>query len=225
MSDALKATGRPIVFSICEWGTSKPWTWAPAFAQLWRTTGDIDASYNGSSKWTKGWKGRLDENVGLEKYSRPGHWNDPDMLEVGNGSLTLAESRSHFTFWCMLAAPLIAGNDVRNMSPQIRDILTNRQVISIDQNRHSPQGFRVLATPEKEIWARQLSPSNWAICLFNPAKTSAALTIKWSDLRFLHGHQFLVHDVWQAKEAGTTAEDFSANIGAHDIALLRLSPL
>jgi alpha-galactosidase len=156
MAMALRNTRRPIVFSVCEWGSHQPWLWAPQFAQLWRTTGDIDASYNDSTQWTKGWKARLDENVGLEKYAGPGHWNDPDMLEVGNGSLTRAESRAHFTFWCMLAAPLIAGNDLRTMSPEIRDILINRDVIAIDQDPLGKEGFRVSATPMQEVWVRPL---------------------------------------------------------------------
>lgn len=222
MSDALKATGRPIVFSVCEWGSHKPWLWAPAFAQLWRTTGDIDASYNGTSKWTKGWKGRLDENVGLAQYAGPGHWNDPDMLEVGNGSLTFAESRAHFSFWCLLAAPLIAGNDIRSMSPEIHDILIDRQAIAIDQDPLGKEGFRVSASPEKEIWAKPLSHGDWAIILFNPTANSATLQLDWNDLPFLNHQTYRIHDIWNNKNLGKTTSPFSGQIASHDVSFLRL---
>ncbi|HEY1686058.1 MAG TPA: glycoside hydrolase family 27 protein [Tepidisphaeraceae bacterium] len=224
MAMALRNTRRPIVFSVCEWGEHQPWLWAPQFAQLWRTTGDINASYNGSTQWTKGWKVRLDENVGLEKYAGPGHWNDPDMLEVGNGSLTLAESRAHFTFWCMLAAPLIAGNDIRSMSPEIRDILINRDLVAIDQDPLGREGFRVSATPTQEIWARPLMNHDWAICLFNPQSTTATLRLKWSDLYFLIRKPYSIQNVWKKQNLGTTASDFTAPCDSHDVVLLRLHP-
>ncbi|HMB95828.1 MAG TPA: glycoside hydrolase family 27 protein, partial [Tepidisphaeraceae bacterium] len=146
VSDALRATGRPIVFSICEWGQSKPWTWAAGVGQLWRTTGDIGAFYEGHRRWNTGWHDLLKSNVGLEKFAGPGHWNDPDMLEVGNGQMTQSESRAHFSLWCILAAPLIAGNDVRSMTPEVHDILTNRDVIAIDQDSLGKQGFQVSAS-------------------------------------------------------------------------------
>ena len=114
MSDALKASGRPIVFSICEWGNSQPWTWAKGIGHLWRTTGDIINAFKGINYWGGcGVVEIIDKNADLHKYAGPGHWNDPDMLQVGNGVLTMEENRSHFTMWCMLAAPLLAGNDIR----------------------------------------------------------------------------------------------------------------
>jgi alpha-galactosidase len=223
MSDALRATGRPIVFSICEWGQSKPWTWASGVGELWRTTGDIGPSYDSKEKWNTGWHALLEKNIGLEKYAGPGHWNDPDMLEVGNGRMTLAESRAHFSLWCILAAPLIAGNDVRNMKPEVRDILINRDVIAIDQDALGKQGFRVSADDTKEIWAKELSNGDWAVCIFNPSKASAALELKWSELSFLKGN-YTMRDVWAKKDWGKTDANFSGEIASHDVALLRLHP-
>ncbi|HEY1685691.1 MAG TPA: glycoside hydrolase family 27 protein, partial [Tepidisphaeraceae bacterium] len=224
MSTALRATGRPIVFSICEWGTSKPWLWANGVGQLWRTTGDINATYDTINQWSQGWKLRLDQNIGLEKYAGAGHWNDPDMLEVGNGSLTLAESRSHFSFWCLLAAPLIAGNDVRNMKPEIRNILVNPDLIAIDQDSLGKEGFRVVADSKHEIWARQLSGGDWAVCLFNPGRTTVAFHFKWKDLLFLKETKYAVRDIWNQRNIDNTSENFVGEITSHNVALLRLHP-
>ena len=122
MHEALLASGRPIVFSLCDWGTNKPWLWAKDVGNLWRTTGDIADCWDCKTQYTEGWLKILDLQDGLETYAGPGHWNDPDMLEVGNGGMTTTEYRSHFSFWSLLAAPLIAGNDLKNMTPEIREI-------------------------------------------------------------------------------------------------------
>jgi alpha-galactosidase len=221
MSDALRATGRPIVFSICEWGQSKPWTWGAGVGQLWRTTGDITDIYDGKEKWSQGWKLILDQQVGLEKYAGPGHWNDPDMLEVGNHRMTFPESRAHFSLWCMLAAPLIAGNDVTHMSDPVRELLTNREVIALDQDPLGKQGTRVHQSEGKEIWAKELSGGEWAVCLFNTGKEQAKLELKWRDLDFLKG-QYQVRDLLGKKEAGDTASDFSGELESHDVVMFRL---
>ena len=144
MRDALKKSGRPIVFSLCEWGSTKPWLWAGAVGNLWRSTGDIIDKWEGSEKWGGlGVVQILDLQDGLQSYAGPGHWNDPDMLEVGNGGMSLTEYRAHFSMWCLLAAPLMAGNDIRAMSADIRDILTNKEVIAIDQDPLGREGRRV----------------------------------------------------------------------------------
>src|SRR5260370_9977537 len=142
---ALDASGRAIVLSICEWGTAKPWLWGKEVGgNLWRTTGDISDKWEGSTKWrdgtccSNGMLAIVDQQVGLASYAGPGHWNDPDMLEVGNGGMTDIEYRSHFSLWAILAAPLIAGNDLRNMRPEIPDILTNKEVIALNQHSLSP---------------------------------------------------------------------------------------
>lgn len=224
MSDALRATGRPIVFSICEWGGSKPWTWAKGIGQLWRTTGDIAACYDCKKQYSSGWKILLDQQVGLEQFAGPGHWNDPDMLEVGNRGMTLPESRAHFSLWCILAAPLIAGNDVRKMSDEVRAILTNRDAIAIDQDPLGKQGFRVSNDEGKEVWAKELSGGDWAVCMLNTGADTAKLDLDWSGLRILKGQPYKIRDVWSKEDLGDTSKPFSREIESHDVAFLRLTP-
>jgi alpha-galactosidase len=236
MRDGLHAAGRPVVFSLCEWGTAKPWEWAGEVGHLWRTTGDIYDSYDGRKAWENGWKRILDlqytlvENSngadGIAKYAGPGHWNDPDMLEVGNRGLTPAESRAHFSLWCILAAPLIAGNDVRHMSDETKAILTDKEVIAIDQDALGREGYRVLAEPAKniEIWVKELGNKEWAVCALNTAPAAADLTIEWDRLGwFLHGN-YALRDVWAKKAAGDTSKPFTVRVESHGVALLRLSP-
>jgi len=226
MRDALYAAGRPIVFSMCEWGQNKPWEWAAEVAHLWRTTGDITDCWNckPEKEWEHNIKSLLDSQVGLEKYAGPGHWNDPDMLEVGNPGLTLAESRAHFSLWCILAAPLMAGNDVRIMTEDIRNIMTDEEVIAIDQDPLGKQGYRFSQTPEKEIWVKELSGGDWAVCILNAGDTAAEMSIVWNEMTFLK-RGFQVRDLWQKKELGTTAEDVRRTVDPHDVFLLRLSPM
>src|SRR3954470_11796488 len=149
MRDALKATGRDIVYSLCEWGNFTPWTWGAGTGNLWRTTGDITASFASMLSI-------LGQNAPLDAYAGPGHWNDPDMLEVGNGGMTDTEYRSHFSLWAILAAPLMAGNDLQKMTPAIREILTNKEVIAVDQDALGRQGRRVAKQGDLEVWARPL---------------------------------------------------------------------
>src|SRR6204780_449009 len=161
MGNALRATGRSIVFSLCQYGWDASWEWAPALGgNLWRTTGDI------TPRWDRIYT-ILEQQDGLAKYAGPGHWNDPDMLEVGNGKLTLAENRSHFSMWALLAAPLLAGNDLPNMKPEIKAILTNREVIAIDQDPLGKQASRVYADGEVEVWTRHLSGGAVAIAVLD----------------------------------------------------------
>jgi len=172
MRDALYSAGRPVVFSICEWGLNKPWEWAADVGHAWRTTGDIRDNWNiPDAKYGKCWGGgvviNLDMQEGLEKFSGPGHWNDPDMLEVGNGMLTPAESRAHFSLWCMLSAPLFAGNDLVRMSAETKAILTNNSAISINQDVMGKQGYKIADYGEFEIYYKPLTNGKAAICLFN----------------------------------------------------------
>ncbi len=235
MRDALHAAGRPVVFSLCEWGENKPWEWAGDVGHLWRTTGDIYDSYDGRKGWAFGWKRILDLQStlvesngpdGIGKYAGPGHWNDPDMLEVGKEGLSLAESRAHFSFWCLLAAPLMAGNDVRHMPPAVRDILTNKDVLALDQDPLGKQGYRALAEPGKniEIWVKELSQGDWAVCALNTSLAPADLTVDWSQLWTIQG-QFSVHDVWAKKAAGDTTKPYTARVDSHDVLLFRLTPV
>ena len=178
---ALDASGRPIVLSICEWGTAKPWLWGKEVGgNLWRTTGDIQDRWAGKKEWPDGrlllatacWPFSISRSA-LQSYAGPGHWNDPDMLEVGNGGMTDAEYRSHFSLWAILAAPLIAGNDLRNMRPEIHDILTNKEVIAVDQDALGREGERVAKNGDLEVWAKQLKDGSRAVMLLNRERVGA----------------------------------------------------
>ncbi|HLP08910.1 MAG TPA: glycoside hydrolase family 27 protein [Opitutaceae bacterium] len=235
MRDALYAAGRPVVFSICEWGNSKPWEWAKDVGHLWRTTGDIMDCYDCVQRWERGWKVILDLQVsqvqphtgqgdGIGKYAGPGHWNDPDMLEVGNEGLTFAESRAHFSLWCILAAPLMAGNDVRHMTPEILAIMTDKEALAIDQDPAGKEGWRFRAEPGREIWVRELGNGDWAVALLNTGDKPAELSIDFGHMWFLGG-KCQVRDIWDKKDAGTTEKPFTKRLESHDVALLRLTPL
>ena len=168
MGKALKDAGRPVVYSLCQYGWDAPWEWAPALGgNLWRTTGDVQANWGSIYNI-------INQQAGLAKYAGPGHWNDPDMLEVGNGRLTLAENRSHFSMWSMLAAPLLAGNDLPNMKPEIKAILTNSDVIAIDQDKLGHQGTHVYSDGEIDVWSRPLSGGAMAVAVLNAGSDRVA---------------------------------------------------
>lgn len=227
---ALLATNRPIVLSMCEWGKANPWEWASPIAHLWRTTGDIQDRYmtntGGTKGYGNGWKDILDRQaeLKLEQYAGPDHWNDPDMLEVGNHGLTYAESRSHFSFWCMLAAPLMMGNDLREMNDDILKILTNKEVIALDQDPLGKQGYRVIDETGKEVWVKELSDGDWAVCMLNDSADDTEMSLTWSDLEVLAGKTYKVRDLWEKKDLGTTKDNYSGQVVSHDVALFRLSP-
>jgi alpha-galactosidase len=217
MGRALKATGRPIVYSLCQYGWDSPWEWAPALGgNLWRTTGDVQANWGSIY-------GIISQQAGLAKYSGPGHWNDPDMLEVGNGKLTLAENRAHFSMWAMLAAPLLAGNDLPDMKPEIKEILTNREVIAIDQDRLGKQGTRAYADGEVEGWTRHLSGGAVAVAVLNAGSDRVAthpFRLSLAKLG-LHGPQ-QGKDLWSGKQV-TLTENQAIELGSHDILLVRIA--
>ncbi|HEU5349995.1 MAG TPA: glycoside hydrolase family 27 protein [Terracidiphilus sp.] len=217
MGKALKATGRPIVFSLCQYGWDAPWEWAPALGgNLWRTTGDINAH------WDRIYD-LLEMQAGLAKYAGPGHWNDPDMLEVGNGHLTLAENRSHFSMWAMLAAPLLAGNDLTKMTPEIKSILTNRDVIAIDQDPLGHQARRIYADGEVEVWARPLSGGAMAIAVLNAGSdrySSHPFHLNLAKLG-LHGDQ-QARNLWTGQDV-TLTNNMPLEIASHDILLVRIA--
>lgn len=223
MGNALYAAGRPIVFSLCEWGSNKPWEWGQDIGHLWRTTGDITNCYDCQEVYSMGWKFILASQIGLEKYAGPDHWNDPDMLEVGNPGLSPGESRAHFSLWCILAAPLMAGNDVRKMSNEIRDILTNKEVIAIDQDPLGKQGYQYMLHPGKQIWAKELSNGCWAVCFFNDSTEPVKLRINWSNLPFLKG-RYEIRDLWRKKDIGSTNKTFEGKLPSLDVILVKLTP-
>jgi alpha-galactosidase len=225
MRDALKKSGRPIVFSLCEWGSTKPWLWAGDVGNLWRSTGDI------SDKWDTGKKQDnlgvvqiLDLQDGLQSYAGPGHWNDPDMLEVGNGGMNVTEYRAHFSMWCLLAAPLMAGNDIRGMSADIHDILTNKEVIAIDQDPMGREGRRVKRADGLEVWAKQLADGGRAVALLNRTAAEANITVSWTDIGYPDHMAAKVRDLWAKEDLGEKTGSFSASVPSHGVVMVRVEP-
>ena len=239
MSIMLKEAGRPIVLSICEWGQNKPWEWAGEVGHLWRTTGDIydcfdcEKKYDTWSAW--GVMKILDMQQGLRQYAGPGHWNDPDMLEVGNGGMTESEDRAHFSMWCMLAAPLIAGNDLKNMATKTLAILTNTDAIRIDQDSLGIQGLKNKSENGLETWFKPLSGGDWAICFLNRSDSDRLIEFDWlknvvSDPvsnRTLDASTriFKIKEIWTKTDFGTTKKALKALIQSHDVLMLRISPV
>ena len=223
MGKALKAatakTGRPIVFSLCQYGWDSPWEWAPELGgNLWRTTGDIQAR----------WQSIYDiasQQDGLASYAGPGHWNDPDMLEVGNGKLTLAENRTHFSWWAMLAAPLLAGNDLPNMKPEIKAILTNKDVVAIDQDSLGKQGTRAYSDGEVEVWTRELQGGAKAVAVINVGSDRYSTHPFHLNLARagLNGPA-TGKDLWTGKEVKLT-DGMAIELHSHDILLVRIDHL
>jgi len=225
MRDALRLSGRPIVFSLCEWGTAKPWLWAQNVGHLWRTTGDIvDAWDTGSRRGGLGVMQILDLQVGLESFAGPGHWNDPDMLEVGNGKMTNTEYQAHFSLWCLLAAPLMAGNDLRSMTPEIREILTNREAIAVNQDPLGMQGRKVRDDGDLEVWARQLNDGSRAVILLNRSLAEASITVNWTDLGYPAHVSAVVRDLWRHADLGKFSGSFSAPVPSHGAVMITVKP-
>ncbi len=228
---ALDAAGRPIVLSICEWGKAKPWLWGKQVGgNLWRTTDDIKDRWGPKEKWpdgsccSYGVLAILDEQVGLASYAAPGHWNDPDMLEVGNGGMTDTEYRSHFSLWAILAAPLIAGNDLRSMRPEIHDILTNKEAIAIDQDPLGREGERVWKNGDLEVWSKPLAGGSRALVLLNRGTAEQQISAKWEDLGYPAHLSTAVRDLWQHKDLGNFSEQFSASVPAHAVVMVTVKP-
>ncbi len=214
MRDALHKTGRPIVYSLCQYGNDAVWRWGTDVGgNLWRTTGDITDKYD-----------RMAEigfsQAGLARYAGPGHWNDPDMLEVGNGGMTPEEYRQHMSLWVILAAPLLAGNDLTTMSPETVAMLTNREVIAIDQDRLGKQGDRVSAEGPLEIWAKPLADGSKAVGVFNRHATALTMPVDFKQLGFEGSVQ--VRDIWQAKDLGTMNDAYNVTVPPHGVVLLRV---
>jgi alpha-galactosidase len=226
MRDALKTAGRPIVYSICEWGSTKPWQWAEDVGNLWRATGDIINCWDCKEpKWGgNGVVQILDLVADIGYAAGPGHWNDPDMLEVGNGKLTPDEARAHFGMWAMLAAPLITGNDLRHMDADTTAILTNKEVIAIDQDPLGKEASRVRKEGDKEVWARPLAGGDRAVALLNRAATPQAITVKWEDLGYPDHLSASLRDVWQHKDLGSMTGSFTTTVAPHAAVIVTVRP-
>ena len=227
MADALRSTGRDIVFSMCEWGTAKPWLWAKNIGNLWRTTGDIWDSFatkDPKHDWAHPVLDIVDQNEPLWQHAGPGHWNDPDMLEVGNGGMTTTEYRSHFSLWAMMAAPLIAGNDIAHMDEATRSILLNKEVIAVDQDKLGVQGRRVSKTGDQEVWVKPLSGGARAVLLFNRGKDPVDFGVTWDQLGIPPKQRAKLRDLWAHRDVGRRSGFFTATVEPHGVVMLKVQP-
>ncbi len=215
MHQAILKTGRPVVYSLCQYGWDSVWQWGPSVgANLWRTTGDISANFDRMSLIGR-------SQAGLAKFAAPGHWNDPDMLEVGNGKLTHDENVTHMTLWAMLAAPLIAGNNLTLMTGEVGAILENKDVIAIDQDALGKQGDRVFAEGPVEIWAKPLTDGRKAIAIFNFADTPSemrGISLHLKEIGF--PGRVSARDVWAGKELGKIGDEWKTTLPKHGVVLL-----
>jgi alpha-galactosidase len=235
MRDALHAAGRPVVFSLCEWGNNTPWLWAGSVGNSWRTTTDItpcfDCVLNHPTWHQWGVLQILDAQKPLRPYAGPGHWNDPDMLEVGNG-MSVNEDRAHFSMWCMLAAPLISGNDLRHMSPQTLEILANKEVIAVNQDKLGVEGFVYSTNDNVEVWFKPLSGDRWAMCVLNRNPAAKKISFDWKKEKVADGFSkrdtqfdtttYALRNLWSKTDAGDTGKTLAAEVPGHDVLLLRL---
>ncbi len=224
MSNAIKATGRPMLLSLCEWGVSSPWEWAKGIGAMWRTTNDIQDCFDCKRNWGgMGWAQILEQNVNLAPYAGPGHWNDPDMLEVGNKSLTPSECRSHFAMWCMLAAPLIAGNNISTMNDTIKNILTAPEIIAIDQDLLGIQGTRVrINAGLLQVWQKPLHDGSIAVALLNLSNVSTEMYVLMEEIGFTNGVACSVRDLWNRKELPAVSDSFKTLVNPHDIVVIKI---
>jgi alpha-galactosidase len=212
--EALMKTGRPIVYSLCQYGRYDVWKWGPDVGgNLWRTTGDI------GDRWESMTRIGFGQND-LAQYAKPGHWNDPDMLEVGNGGMTTDEYKTHMSLWAILAAPLLAGNDIRNMTPETKAILLNREVIAIDQDKAGIQGKRIWQSGEQEIWVRELAGGARAIGVFNRGGAAADVNVRWADVG-LKKNPKRVRDVWELKDVKLEGPEYKVTVPMHGVVFLR----
>lgn len=235
MSKALKKAGRPLIFSLCEWGNNKPWLWAKEVGQLWRTTGDITNAFYGyldHGTWKQiGVLTIIDQEDTLRKYAGPGHWNDPDMLEVGNG-MKVTEDRAHFSLWCMMAAPLIAGNDLRKMNKETVEILTNKKAIAINQDALGIQAFIYSNKDSLETFVKPLINNEWSVCFLNRSSKPLPMLFNWKinviTDTLTHTTMdatkivYTITDVWNSKKNGSTSKPTETILAPHDVLMLRL---
>jgi alpha-galactosidase len=214
MGKALQATRRPIVYSLCQYGMLDVGEWGTKVGgNLWRTTGDI------SDRWDSMVRIGFDQQIGREKYAGPGHWNDPDMLEIGNGGMTDTEYRTHMSLWSILAAPLLAGNDIRTMTDATKEILMNKEVIAVDQDKKGVQGTRVRKDGDLEVWSKQLD-QGVAVGLFNRGAEPAKISVKWTEVGIKKNNP-KVRDLWAHKDL-TAATEYTAEVPSHGVVMLRV---
>ncbi len=223
MSDAIKATGRPMLLSLCEWGTTSPWEWGKGIGEMWRTTSDILDCFDCVANWGgMGFAKIIDKNTDLAPYAGPGHWNDPDMLEVGNKSLTPTECRSHIALWCIMAAPLIAGNDISTMNDTIRDILTAPEIIAIDQDPLGVQGTRIRNDGGLQVWQKPLADGSIAVALLNLSASTVSQSVTLEEIGFKKGVASPVRDLWNRKDLTAVTDSFQAKVEPHGVVMVKI---
>ena len=219
MGEALQATKRPIVYSLCEYGRAQPWTgWGEKTGgNLWRTTGDISDRWQSMDRIGFG-------QLKIASFAKPGHWNDPDMLEIGNGGMTADEYRTHMSLWSLLAAPLIAGNDLRSMTDETKSILMNREVVAIDQDPNYKPVVSVSSTNGLEVLMRPLADGSVVVGLFNRTEAPAAISFPRSSLpASFSGKKLELRDLWQHAPATMTADNFTATVPTHGVVLVKFT--
>ncbi|MDQ1923961.1 glycoside hydrolase family 27 protein [Massilia pseudoviolaceinigra] len=234
MRDAIRSAGRPMLFSMCEWGDNKPWEWGADIGHSWRTTGDIypcwDCEINHGSWSAFGVLRILDKQAGLRKHAGPGHWNDMDMMEVGMG-MTEDEDRAHFSIWAMMASPLISGNDLRSMPESTRKILTNKDVIAINQDKLGVQAWKFLSEGTLELWAKPLANNEWALMILNRGPGAISYKVDWKKHKIsddlskreldINKTAYRWTDAWTGK-TGDTGKALDLTIASHSVAMLHL---
>jgi len=213
MAYALMKCGRPITFSLSHWSFA---SWDPANGNLWRTTDDISDTFASIVS-------NLNGNNPTAYYAGPGRWNDPDILEVGNGSMTATEDQAHFSLWCLSSAPLIAGNDLTVMSAQTLAILTNAELIAVDQDAAGEQGIPLPNNVTNQIWVKPLGTNftTKAVGLFNPNTAATTITVNWTDIGLLAGSA-TVRDLWAGANLGAFTNSFTTNVPAHGVVVLKV---
>lgn len=231
MSEALKASGRPIILSICEWGENNPWEWGKGIGHLWRVTPDIRNVFDCVFDWGGvGVLNAMDAAAQYAEYAGPGHWNDAEMLEVGNGGLSYDESVTHFSMWCMLAAPLMSGNDLRKMDRETIEILTNKEVIAVNQDPKGVQGIKFMDMGDHQIWAKPLDNGEIAVAFLNRGELDWKIDYdwKWQTMYFagdvnIRKYDYNIRDLWKHKDIGTTARNLKTTVPSHGVLMVRLS--
>jgi alpha-galactosidase len=233
MRDCLIRTGRPMIFSICEHGRSKPWEWGREAGHLWRTTPDIKDAFDGDIKWGWGFNKIIDQTHHLHPYAGPGGWNDPDMLVVGlKGTIewqgpgcTFEEYRSHFALWCLSAAPLLIGCDIRNMDEETKGILLNKELIAINQDVLGKQGHIVKKENNTDIWVKPLADNAYAFGLYNRSDTEKEITVSFRDLGLDGETKVTVRDVWEHRDKGIHDRQLSHKVPSHGIGVFIIKPV
>ncbi|NDV68136.1 glycoside hydrolase family 27 protein [Dysgonomonas sp. 25] len=239
MRDAIYKAGRPILLSICEWGENKPWDWAQPIGHSWRITGDIyncfecEHDHGGYFSWGAMNILNMRDQEMLRKVAGPDHWNDMDMLEVGNGGLTPNEEKTHFALWAILNSPLLLGNDLRNMSKETLDILTNKEIIAVNQDALGIQGFKYKTEGTVEIWVKPMVNNEWAICFFNRSQDPVDFIFNWEgqtikdnvfdkEITFDKGNVYKIKDLYLHKEIGNTKKALKRKLEKNQSLVLKI---